>query len=92
MMNENGKSDSSIVPEKLPNKAGQPAAEAMEERELAKGKLSRQNACRTQSRIDARSALERVRQAVERDRKQRLTDFDRSAASITRLMRSMLES
>jgi RNA-directed DNA polymerase len=72
MMNEYGKSDSSIVPEKSPNKAGQPAAEAMEERELAKGNLSKQNASRTQSRIDARSALERVRQAVNRDRKQRL--------------------
>jgi group II intron reverse transcriptase/maturase len=73
MMNEYGKSDSSIVPEKSPNKAGQPAAEVMEERELAKGNLSKQNASRTQSRIDARSALERVRQAVNRDRKQRLT-------------------
>jgi len=73
MMNENGKPDNSIVPEKSPNKAGQPAAEAMEERELAKGKPSRQNAFRTQGRIDARNALERVRQAVQRDRKQRFT-------------------
>jgi group II intron reverse transcriptase/maturase len=71
MMNENGKSDNSIVPEKSPNKAGHPAAEAMEVRELAKGNPSKQNAARTQSRIVAHSALERVRQAVERDRKQR---------------------
>ncbi len=34
MMNEYGKSDSSIVPEKLPNKACNKAAEAMEERGL----------------------------------------------------------
>jgi group II intron reverse transcriptase/maturase len=73
MMNEYGKSDSCIVPEKSPNKAGHPAAEAMEERQLAEGNLLKQNASRTQSRISARSALERVRQAVRRDRKQRLT-------------------
>jgi hypothetical protein len=40
MMNEYGKSDSSIVPEKLPNKACKKAAEAMEERGLAKGNRS----------------------------------------------------
>jgi hypothetical protein len=43
MMNEYGKSDSSIVPEKLPNKVCKKAAEAMEERELAKGNTFRQN-------------------------------------------------
>ena len=85
MMNKYGKSDSSIVPEKLPNKAGHPAAEVMEERELAKGNLSKQNASRTQSRIDARSALERVRQAVERDRKQRLTALFHHVYSIDML-------
>jgi len=37
MMNEYGKSDNSIVPKKLPNKARQRVAEAMEERGLAKG-------------------------------------------------------
>ena len=30
MMNEHGKSDRPVVPEKSPNKAGQPAAEGME--------------------------------------------------------------
>lgn len=85
MMNEYGKSDSSIVPEKSPNKADQPAAEAMEERELAEGNLSKQNAPRTQSRIGARSALERVRQAVNRDRKQRLTALFHHVYSIDML-------
>src|SRR5271156_3944898 len=37
MMNGRGKSDSSIVPAKSPNKAEGPAAEAMEGRGLAKG-------------------------------------------------------
>jgi hypothetical protein len=41
MMNEYGKSDSSILPEKLPNKACKKAAEAMEGSELAKGKTFR---------------------------------------------------
>ena len=40
MMNEYGKSDSSIVPEKLPNKTCKRVAEAMEERGLAKGNRS----------------------------------------------------
>jgi hypothetical protein len=44
MMNGYGKSDSSIVPEKLPNKVCKKTAEAMEERELAKGNTFRQNA------------------------------------------------
>lgn len=49
MMNEHGKSDSSIVPGKLPNKAEE-ATEAMEGRGLAKGNLVQRNAHRTQSR------------------------------------------
>jgi RNA-directed DNA polymerase len=85
MMNENGKSDNSIVPEKSPNKAGHPAAEVMEERELAKGNPCKQNAARTQSRIGAHSALERVRQAVERDRKQRFTALFHHVYSIDML-------
>ena len=43
MMNEHGKSDRSVVPEKPPNKAGQPAAERMEGRGLTKGNLQQQN-------------------------------------------------
>ena len=47
MMNEPGKSDRLIVPEKSPNKAGIPAAEEMEGRGLAKGNPSQQNTFRT---------------------------------------------
>ena len=50
MMNGRGKSDSSVVPEKPPNKAGEPAAEAVEGRGLAKGNSPERNAPRTQSR------------------------------------------
>ena len=64
MMNEHGKSDNPIVPEKLPNKAQVRGAEVVEERGLAKGNLDKCNASRTQGRSDAPSALERVRQAA----------------------------
>ena len=72
-MNGHGKSDSPAVPGKSPNKAGQPAAEEMEGRGLAKGNLRQQNAPRAQNRHGAPSALERVRQAACRDRKLRFT-------------------
>ncbi len=73
MTNGPGKSDRPAVPEKSPNKAGQPVAEGMEGRGLAKGNLPQQNAFRTPSRGDASSALERVRQAAGKDKKLRFT-------------------
>ena len=73
MMNEPGKSDRPVVPEKSPNNAGQPAAEGVEGRGLAKGNPPQQNASRTPSRNDAPSALERIRQAAKKDRKLRFT-------------------
>jgi RNA-directed DNA polymerase len=73
MTNGPGKSDRPTIPEKSPNNAGQPAAEGMEGRGLAKGNLPQQNASRTPSREDALSALERVRQAAAKDKKLRFT-------------------
>jgi group II intron reverse transcriptase/maturase len=73
MTNDSGKSDSPGVPEKSPNKAIKRAAEAMEGRGLAKGNRSKQNTLRTQGRIRAQSALRRIRQAVRKDKRQRLT-------------------
>jgi RNA-directed DNA polymerase len=73
MRNGPGKSDRPTVPEKSPNNAGPPAAEGMEGRGLAKGNLPQQNASRTPSREDALSALERVRQAANKDKKLRFT-------------------
>jgi RNA-directed DNA polymerase len=73
MTNGLGKSDSPVVPRKFPNNAGQPAAEGMEGRGLAKGSLPQQNASRTPSRSSAPSALERVRQAAGKDKKLRFT-------------------
>jgi group II intron reverse transcriptase/maturase len=73
-MHGHGKSDSSIVPTKPPNKAGQPAAEEVEGRGLAKENASQQNTHRTQCRENGvPSALERVRQAAVRNRKERFS-------------------
>src|SRR5213593_2336505 len=73
MMDERGQSDRSVVPGKPPNKAEEPAAEAVEGRERAKGNSGKRDALRTPGRAGALSALDRVRQAAERDRKQRFT-------------------
>src|SRR5881398_2061119 len=73
MTNGPGKSDRPVVPGKSPNKAGQPVAEGMEGKGLAKGNLPQQNASRTPSRKDALSALERVRQAAKQDKQLRFT-------------------
>lgn len=71
MMDGYGKSDSPIVPKRPPNKAS--AAEVVEGRGLAKGNLPEHRAPRTQSRSCVPSAMERVRQAAIKDRKQRFT-------------------
>ena len=85
MINGRGKSDSPVVPGKSPNKAGGPVAEAMEGRGLAKGNPSESNAPRTQSRTSVPSALERVRQAARRDRKQRFTALLHHVYEVERL-------
>jgi len=72
-MHEPGKSDSRVVPKKAPNKAGQPAAEGLEGRRLAKRNLPRASALRTQSRTRAQAALGRVRQAAEQQKGERFT-------------------
>jgi len=73
MMNERGKSDRPVVPVKSSNNVGQPSAEGMEGRGLTKGNPQQQNASRTQSRSNAPSALERIRQAASKDKEMRFT-------------------
>jgi group II intron reverse transcriptase/maturase len=85
MMDERGKSDSSVVPGKPPNKAGRPAAEVVEGRGLAKGKSPESNAPRTQSRTSAPSALERIREVAQKDRKRRFTALLHHVYDIDRL-------
>jgi len=68
-MHGHGKSDRPIRSAKLPNKAGQPAAEVVEERGLAKENVDQQNTSRTQRREnDVPKALDRVRQAALRNK------------------------
>ena len=65
-MNGRGKSDSPIVPRKLPNK-GRSAlrfAEEVEGRGLAEGNLFQQTKSRTQCRSDLQHAMEQIRQAT----------------------------
>ena len=73
MTNGRGKSDSSVVPRKPPNEASNTAKEVVEGRGLAKGNPVESNTPRTQRRDGVPSALERIRQAARRDRKQRFT-------------------
>ena len=64
MMHGHEKSDSAIVAMKPPNKAGQPAAEAVERRAEAKENASRCHTCRTQGWESVPQAPERVRKAA----------------------------
>jgi len=68
MMNEQGKSDSPIVPRNSPNNIAKAIEEAMEGRGLAKGNPPKRTTPRTQGRISVPHALERVRQAAKKDR------------------------
>jgi len=91
MMNDRGKSDRSIVPEKLPNKADSHAAEAAEGRDRAKGNTAKRDKLWTPSQDSLPSALERVRQAAEQDRKQRFTALLHHIYDIDRLRRAYFE-
>ena len=74
-MNATRESDDCVVPEKEANNAatGVVAAESLEGRQSAKRNPQGQNTDRTQDRETVAHALERIRKAVRRDRKKRLT-------------------
>ena len=63
MMNERGKSDRSVVPEKPSNNADNHAAEAVEGRDRAKGNPAKRDKPWTLSQPGLTSALARVGQA-----------------------------
>jgi RNA-directed DNA polymerase len=85
MMNGGGKSDRSTVPKKPPNEVGRPTEEEVEGKGLAEGNSPESNASRTQGRADARSALERVRRAARKDRKQKFTALFHHVYNVHRL-------
>jgi group II intron reverse transcriptase/maturase len=73
MMHGHEKSDSAIVAKKLPNKAGKPAAEAVERRAGTKGNMGQHSTRRTQIRESVSQALDRVRQAARERKKEKFT-------------------
>ena len=88
MTHGDGKSDTAVVPEKRPNNAAEPAAEAVEGRAVAKGNSEGRNVLRTQGREGTLSALSRVRDAARRDRKLRFTALLHHVYAIDRLSRA----
>ncbi len=72
-MHDPGKSDSRVVPKKVPNKARRRAAEGLEGRRLAKRSSPQAITLRTQGRVRAQAALGRVRQAAEQKKGERFT-------------------
>ncbi|MCA1706759.1 MAG: hypothetical protein LC808_27260 [Actinobacteria bacterium] len=87
MMHDHGKSDSPVVPAKLPNNAGKPVAEAVEERGLAKGNTASKTRPGHSAGTGAPSALDRVRRVAQQDREAQFTallhhvDVDRLRAA-----------
>src|SRR6266568_7141649 len=75
MMHRPEESDRPIVSKKRPNKAGRPAAEAVERRDLVKGNSPQRDMHRMQGRARVRQALERIRQAAEREKGGKLTSL-----------------
>jgi len=73
MMHGHEKSDLAIVAMKLPNKAGQPAAKAVEPRAGTKGNAGQQSTRRAQHRAGVSQALGRVRQAARQRKKEKFT-------------------
>src|SRR6266516_4188854 len=72
-MHDHGKSDRPIVPAKVPNKAGRPVVEALEERGLAKGSTDRPTRPGRSAGPDVPSGLDRVREVARRDKDARFT-------------------
>ena len=87
-MYDHGQSDRPVVPANSPNKAGVPAAEGREGRGLAKGNPSQQTASRAQDRVDAPSALGRVRQVAEGDKQVRFTTLLHHVYNVDHLRRA----
>jgi RNA-directed DNA polymerase len=86
-MHDRGKSDGPVVPAKLPNNAGQPVAEAVEERGPAEGNAASKTRAGHRAGPDAPNALDRVRRIAVEDKEARFTallhhvDVDRLRAA-----------
>jgi len=76
------------TPQKFSNEADVGVKERMEGRELAEGKTLEQTTLRTQGRGGVPSALERIREAAQKDRKQRFTALLHHVYAVERLRES----
>jgi len=72
-MHDHGKSDRLVVPEKPPNKPGQPGAEVVEERGLPEGNTAGETLPGRSAGLGVSSDLDRVRRVARRDRDVRFT-------------------
>ncbi len=72
-MNGHGKSDSPVVPAKLPNNAGRPVAEVVEGRGLPEGNVDRSARPAHSGGTGVSQGLDRVRQAARSDKTMRFT-------------------
>ena len=90
MMNDSGKSDKSVVPEKHANKGlGRPEpAERVEGRDLAKGNSEEQTRFWMQGQTDLQQALDRIRNAARRDKDVRFTALWHHVYNVNRLRRA----
>jgi len=98
MMHDPGKSDRPIVPRKPPNKPDETqadlwanGAEAVEGRGLAEGKPQKQTSPRAQHRTRLSQALERIRQAIEREPKRALNNLWHHVCDVDRLREAYFE-
>src|SRR5580700_2244043 len=73
MMHAREKSDSAIVAGKPTNKAERSATEPVEPRAETKGNANQQSTHRTQSRANVTQALERIRKAASKRKKEKFT-------------------
>jgi len=91
-MNDGGKSDKPIVPAKDANNGGgRPRpAECLEGRGLAKGNPGEQIRFWTQGQVDLQHALDRIRNAARRDKKQRFTALWHHVYNVNRLRQAYL--
>ena len=93
MMNGRGKSDSSSVPGKSPNKGAVAAtapAEGAEGKGLAKGNSGEQPRTRAQTRLDLQHALDRVRQVAVREKEGQLRTLWHQVYNVERLREAYL--
>jgi group II intron reverse transcriptase/maturase len=72
-MHDREKSDAAIVARKPTNKAGRPVAEPVERRAVAEGNVEQQSTRRAQNRESVSQALDRIRKAARRGKKERFT-------------------